>query len=182
MNNFLWKPAVMLSHLPYDIVVTKTEVMQELFQLNHTLVLPGALRWVSRDPESWECRSLGMPELWERGSSCSQPDWRRELLLVPRDPGQGTHATGSSAWVEQDQLSSGSLWVKSRKSKRRKGREGVTSPLPFLDCLCFNLYWVDACSWHGQRPRCQCICQPPVTMLSRLSFLIIFSQVMVLIL
>lgn len=182
MNNFLWKPAVMLSHLPYDIVVTKTEVMQELFQLNHTLVLPGALRWVSRDPESWECRSLGMPELWERGSSCSQPDWRRELLLVPSNPGQGTHATGSSAWVEQDQLSSGSLWVKSRKSKRRKGREGVASPLPFLDYFCFNLYWVDACSWHGQRPRCQCICQPPVTMLSRLSFLIIFSQVMVLIL
>lgn len=72
------------------------------------------------------------------------------------------------------------------KGKRQSKEKVWLSPLPFLQFGVFFLnywsFWVGVCSWCGQHPRCQRICQPAATGLSRLSLLIIFSELMVLIL
>ena len=141
-------------------------------------------RWVSRD-------AVAMPALQERESSCGQPARRWQLLPVPGVPGWGSHRCARSPAPGRAEDSSprpagfGGLWVKNRERERRKAEQGER--VDFLSSLLGvgffgndQSFWVGTCSWRGQHPKCPRIHQPTVTMLSRVSFLIVFSELTVL--
>lgn len=146
---------------------------------------------------------MGKPELQEREGSCGQLDRRWELLLeFPAEgdahacspaPGRGTPQPAGENRHWGLKLFSGTNCVwrfmgekqEEQKEKRQSKEKVWLSPLPFLQFGFFLNYWsfwVGVCSWCGQHPRCQRICRPAVTGLSRLSLLIIFSELMLLIL